>query len=102
VRGPEPSHRTDWFKNLIDVATLFMIDLGLYFAFVQARKVAAPINSATWNTVASQELNLDNILINNPEARKYFYRGAHLVSVREQVESLESVSRSPLKLLNHL
>jgi hypothetical protein len=92
VRGPEPSSRTDWFKKLIDVATLTVIAIGLYFAFFQASKLADSINSATWNSVASQELNLDKILIDYPEARKYFYSGAHLAKDDPDYDRVASIA----------
>lgn len=75
VRGPEPAHRTDWFKKLIDITTLAVIVVGLYFAFDQAKKLSESIESTTWNNVTAQQLTVDKLFIDNPGFRKYFYAG---------------------------
>jgi hypothetical protein len=73
VRGPDGAAKTDWLKRLTDVGTLPVLVVGLFFAYDQAKKLTASIDSATWNNVTNQEFALDKLFIDNPSTRKYFY-----------------------------
>lgn len=73
VRGPDAAAKTDWLKRLTDVGTLPVLVVGLFFAYDQAKKLTASIDSATWNNVTNQEFSLDRLFIDNPSTIKYFY-----------------------------
>jgi hypothetical protein len=73
VRGPDAAAKTDWLKRLTDVGTLPVLVVGLFFAYDQANKLTASIDSAAWYNVTNQEFALDKLFIDNPSTRKYFY-----------------------------
>jgi hypothetical protein len=47
VRGSDAAAKTDWLKRLTDVGTLPVLVVGLFFAYDQAKKLTASIDSAT-------------------------------------------------------
>ena len=46
LRGPKSASETDWLKKLVDVSTLLVIAVGLYFAYDQAKKLSESIDSS--------------------------------------------------------
>ena len=71
--------QVDWFKRVIDILTLLVITIGLYFAWDQAKKLTESvqlnnkaINLATWASVSNQSMEVDKIFIQNPEFQRYF------------------------------
>ena len=49
-----------------------------FFAYDQAKKLTASIDSATWGNVTNQEFALDKLFIDNPSTRKYFNDGVEI------------------------
>jgi hypothetical protein len=64
--------RPDYLKRFIDIATLIILVVGLWFAFDQAGKIRDSIDTSTWNSVSTQLLELDKVFIEHPNMRKYF------------------------------
>ena len=100
VRGPEPSAKTDWFKKCIDVTTLAVIVIGLYFAFDQAEKLAIAIDSSTWNNVNAQSMSIDKVFIDNPDFRKYFYDGKSISDTDPQYDRAKAISEYVLDFMD--
>lgn len=77
---PQSAEQTDWFKRFIDVATLLVIAIGLFFTVDQATKLNKSLelsnqtnNVSTWTTVTGQSIEIDKVFIDNPAFSKYFF-----------------------------
>src|SRR5689334_12213040 len=73
----------DTFKRLVDILTLVIIAGGLAIGIDQAYEIRKSIDTAnagtnfsTWNSVAQQWLDMDEIFVEHPDLRKYIFEGA--------------------------
>jgi hypothetical protein len=46
----DKKERVDWFKRIIDAATLIILGVGLYFAWDQAKKLTESIEASNRST----------------------------------------------------
>jgi hypothetical protein len=63
----------DWFKRITDVITAIVLIAGFAFTISQIWRLQESTDLAAWNAVSQQWLEVDKLLIQNPEARKYMY-----------------------------
>lgn len=74
-----------WLDTGIQFLMLLVVSAGLYFAWVQAVKITESIEAsnrgirlANWNTISQQWLEMDKLILENPEVYKYIYNGHEL------------------------
>ena len=78
ARRLRPIETIDWFKRVIDVATLVVIILGLYFAWDQATQFNRGQNLANWSDVVARTFDVDKVFVDSPDMLKYFTDGVDL------------------------
>jgi hypothetical protein len=67
------AREVDWFDRIIKVAGVLTVLVGLFFTNKQLEANRQTLEAATWNDVSKQWLELDKILIRNPDTRRYIY-----------------------------
>ena len=79
----EESHITekkpDIYKRTLDTLTLVVIIVGLLFCtWDQAKEFNASQNLSNWSDVSARTFEIDKVLVENPDYRKYFMEGADI------------------------
>src|SRR5438046_9002304 len=99
AQGKGLDSRPDWFKRFIDLATLLVISLGLYFAWDQAKKLTEGVNTNNRNlnvsmlaSISDKTIELDKIFVQNPRMQRYFVGGEAIDKKKPDYDKAQAIA----------
>ncbi len=73
VNEKETPAKADWFKRATDSITAIVVVAGFAFTVSQIWRLQESTDMSAWNAVSQQWLNMDKLLVQNSDVRKYVY-----------------------------
>lgn len=99
----------DWARKGIDIITLLILAAGFYFIITQISQLNSNLKEAqrsnylgTWNYVFQQWLDLDKMLIDNPDVGPYIYFRKDISSDDSEFPKIQSYATYIIDFIDYV